>query len=235
MKKIALAAIALLSITALQSCLGGENENHGTAVYHRNANDFTEMFADQTVDSLHVMSYDSWTATIDGGADGAWFTISDSKCTVPVNYIVTQSIIVTTTPNTTGKTRVGMIKFDTDYKEYGVLSAGVIQYGWLNITAPIPTLEKDKDTNENHIVFSSELNAADNYALLACRVYANATLKSDADWLSVPNEVQTLAPGEHGIRFVVTPNNSGGERIAHVTLTSNGVSNVITYTQKGKK
>lgn len=235
MKKIAFAAIALLSITALQSCLNGDNENHGTAIYHRNGNDYTEMYADQTVDSLHILSYDSWTATIDGGSDGQWFSISDSKCNVPVGYIVTQSVIINTTPNKTGKARTGVIKVNSTYNEYGPMTAGIIQYGWHNITVPVPTLEKVEGTDENRIVFNSEINAGDNYALLACAVYANATLKSDADWLSVPNEVQTLEPGEHGVKFVVLPNNSAEDRVAHVTLTSNDVSTVVTYTQKGKK
>lgn len=235
MKKIAFAAIALLSITALQSCLNGDNENHGTAIYHRNGNDYTEMYADQTVDSLHIVSYDSWTATVEGGSDGPWFTISDTKCNVPVNYIVTQSVIITTTPNTTGKARTGVIKVNSTYNEYGPMTGGVVQYGWHNITAPIPTLEKIEGKDENRIVFKSDVNATDNYALLACTVYADATLKSDADWLSVPNDVQTLAPGNYGVKFGVLPNNSAEDRVAHVTLTSNDVSTVVTYTQKGKK
>ena len=231
MKKITLAALALISLTALQSCLNGGNENHGTIVYHRNGQNLTEMYADQTVDSLHIMSYDSWTAAVDGGNAGQWFTISDSKCTVPAYTIVTQSVIINTTPNTTSKARSGIIKIDTDYNEYGIITAGVVQYGWLNITTPIPTYDKEKEC----VVFASELRAEDNYALLACAVYAEAKLTSDAVWLSVPNDVQTLAPGSHGVRFAVSPNNDKTERVAHVTLTSNGVSNVVTYKQRGKE
>lgn len=237
MKKIILAALALTFTTAtLQSCFGGDNENHGTQIFTPTNQGLTELFADQTLDSIHIVSYDSWTARTEN-AD--WFEISDKQCKVPAGYIVTQTVLIKTTPNTTGKVRSGSIWIHSDYSEYGPLSTNVYQLPWLNISVPVPQYEQveDKETGNKYVAvkYESPINAADNYALLACTVYSEATLTSDADWLSVNNEDQTLKPGNYGIKFVVSPNNDPTDRVAHVTLTSNGVSNVITYTQKGKK
>lgn len=234
MKKLLMAAVALCSLAATYSCMGGDNENHGTMIYNRDNKAMTELFADQTLDSLHIVSYDSWRASTKMLDGGDWFTITPDTCVVPVNYIVQRSVYLKTTPNTTGKMRSGVIMVKTTYPEYGDLSTYVYQYGWLNINVPVPSFEK-KEGDEVHAVFNAELRATDNLALFACTVYAQATLTSDASWLTIPNEDQHLAPGNYGMKFVVTPNNTGEPREAHVTLTSNGVSNVITYKQKGKE
>lgn len=237
MKKIILAALIIGSAVNLASCIGGDNENHGTSIYNNKGQmGPTELYADQTLDSIFVISYDSWSARTE---NVDWLEISDKTCKVPAGYIVTQTVLLKTTPNTTGKVRGGQIVISPEYAEFGPLTTGITQFPWLNITAPVAQYEQvdDKDKGEKYVVakFEAPINAADNYALLACTVYADATLTSDAAWLSVPNDVQTLKPGNYGVKFVVEPNSGAEERVAHVTLTSNGVSNVITYTQKGKK
>lgn len=235
MKKILLAAFALFSVVSLQSCIDDEAGNHGTMIYNRNNSSYTELFADQILDSLHVVSYDSWTASLNFGNDKEeWFTVSDLKCNVPADYIVTQSVIINAKPNTTGKTRVAAFVVRSSYPEYGDLSTLVYQYGWLNVSVPVPSYEKQPD--DSYVPkFEAELAPTDNIALLACTVYGEATLTSDADWLTVQNEDKTLSVGAHGLKLVVAPNNTNEARAAHVTLTSNGVSTVVTYTQKAKK
>lgn len=235
MKKLILAAVALLSAVSLQSCIDGNNESHGTAIYNNlGTNAPTELFADQTLDSIFVMSYDTWDATIKATQGGDWLTISPTTCKVPAQYIVTQSVYLKMTPNNTGKIREAAIGINSTYPEYGMLMTYVYQYPWLNITAPVPTYSKKEGSDEVVATFAAKLAAKDNYAVLGCAVYAEAMLTSDADWFIVNNEDQTLKPGSHGIKFVVNPNTTGAEREAHVTLTSNGVSNVITYTQAAK-
>lgn len=236
MKKILIAAVALLSMVSLQSCIDGDNQNHGTNIITNSNLGLHELYADQTLDSLHVISYDSWTARVEGGD---WLEVSDKLCKVPAGYIVTQTVLTKTTPNTTGKMRTASFVVQSEYSEYGPLSVNVFQFPWLNITAPQPQYEQveDKATGEKYVVakYEAPLNASDTYAVLGCCVYSDATLTSDANWLLVQNEDQELKPGAHGIKFVVNPNSTESEREAHVTLTSNGVSNVITYKQKGKK
>lgn len=237
MKKIILAALMIGSALTLASCFGGDNENHGTSIYNSHGQMApVELYADQTLDSLFVMSYDSWSARTEN-AD--WLEVSDKTCKVPANYIITQSVLIKTTPNTTGKARVGQFIVNSEYAEYGPLSTSITQFPWLNITAPVAQYVQvdDKDKGEKYVTakFEAPVGATDEIARLACTVYADATLTSDAAWLSVPSDVQTLKPGSHGVQFKVTANSDAAERVAHVTLTSNGVSSVITYTQKGKK
>lgn len=235
MKKLIIAAVALLSAVSLQSCIDGDNESHGTAIYNNlGTNAPTELYADQTLDSMFVMSYDSWEASVKATEGGEWLTITPTNCKVPVGYVVTQSVYLKMTPNTTGKIREAAVGINSSYPEYGTLMTYIYQYPWLNITAPVPTYSKKKGSNEVVATFATKLAAKDTYAVLGCATYAEATLKSDANWLIVNNEDQVLKPGSHGIKFVVDPNNTGAEREAHVTLTSNGVSNVITYTQAAK-
>ena len=57
------------------------------------------------------------------------------------------------------------------------------------------------------------------------------SLTSDADWLMVPARFARPTAGAHSVDLEVRPNPTAGERTAHVTLTSNGVSTVITYVQ----
>lgn len=234
MKKLIMAACTLCAAAALQSCLNTDNENHGTYIYTNVGNGITELYADQVEDSLHVVSYDSWTARTQMLDGGDWFTVSDLKCNVPVGYIVTQTVLCKTTPNNTGQVRTGVLYIDSAFPEYGALSTYIYQYYWLNISVPQATFE-NKENETPRVKFADTLNATDNLALFACRVYADATLASDVDWLSIKPEDQRLKPGSYGLKFVVSPNTTSEDREAHVTLTSNGVSNVVTYTQKGKK
>lgn len=236
MKKLIIAAVALLSAVGLQSCIDGDNENHGTAIYNNlGSNAPTELFADQTLDSIFVMSYDTWDAAVKSTVGGDWLTLSPTTCKVPDGYIVTQSVYLKMTPNNTGKIREASIGINSSYPEYGMLMTYIYQYPWLNITAPVPTFSKKEGTDEVKATFAAKLAATDTYAVLGCAVYGEATLKSDADWLLVNNEDQVLKPGSHGIKFVVNPNNTGADRDAHVTLTSNGVSSTVTYTQVAAK
>ena len=77
------------------------------------------------------------------------------------------------------------------------------------------------------------------YANLHFRLYdgENDThaLTSDADWLSIPAEHAHPAKGAHLLRLKVEPNPTENDRTAHLTLTSNHVSTVITFTQRGTK
>lgn len=236
MKKIILSALmACATVVALQSCMG-DNENHGTAIYNRyGQSQPSELYADQTLDSLFVMSYDSWSAIVKPGDGGNWLTASPTSCKVPAEYIITQTVLLQMTPNNTGKVRSAAFLVDSSYSEYGTLQTNVFQYPWLNITVPIPEYKKLASGDGVEAKFEATLSAKDTVARMAFAVYSNATLTSDAEWLSIKSEDQNLQPGTHGMQFEVLPNNTKDVRVAHVTLTSNGVSNVVTYTQEGMK
>lgn len=234
MKNIAFAAFALLSTAAFVACGDTAGENHGTTIYNRGNNSITEMYADQTVDSLHVISYDSWTSSIESILGGDWCTTSVSKCEVPAYYVVTQSVIINTTPNTTGLSRVAMFNVRSSWVDASIINTPIYQYGWLNISTPMVSFTS-KDIKDAKAEFKHDLKADATAAPLAFYVFGEASLTSDAEWLTIPESVKKVEPGSHGVQLTVTPNNTASDRVANVTLTSNGVSNVITYTQKAKK
>lgn len=237
MKKILFAAAALVALVGLHSCLGDSgNEQHGTSIFTPNNTMFLEMYADQTLDSLGVFSYDNWDASLQWNEYTPWFSISPVKGGVPNGYISTTTVMyVKAEPNTTGKGRGGAVVLDTDNPENNnKVGMTVWQYGWLRITVPTPTYSSQK-LEEAVATFNMDLTAEAMSASMAFYNYGPASLVSDADWFIVPDDMKSFEPGAHGVKFSVLPNATAEDRVAHVTLTSNGVSNVVTYTQKGKK
>lgn len=233
MNKALLAAFALLTTATFVACDDAGNEYHGTTIVNRNQTNAMVMYADQTIDSLCVVSFDSWTAELQNIEGGEWCKASVTKCDVPVGYQVAQSVYIETTPNTTGLNRYAGYYVHSSYPEFGVISSGIYQYAWLHITVPEPSFTSQTFT-EAKAEFKAQIPANATTAPLAFYVFADATLTSDAEWLTIPEDVKTVKRGEHGIQLVTTANPNVEERVAHVTLTSNGVSNVITYVQKGK-
>lgn len=233
MKKLLLAAAALLTTAAFVACDNAGNEYHGTYFVNLNHGNAMVMYADQTIDSLRVVSFDSWTAELKHIDGGEWCKASVTKCDVPIGYQVAQSVYIEATPNTTGLSRTAGYYVRSSYSEFGIVSSGVFQYGWLNISVPEPSFTS-QTLAEAKAEFKALIPANATTAPLAFYVYADATLTSDAEWLTIPEDVQTVKSGSHGLKLVTTANPAAEDRTAHVTLTSNGVSNVITYVQKGK-
>lgn len=237
MKKILFAAAALLSLVGLHSCLGDNGSvQHGTSIFTPNNTMFLEMYADQTLDSLGVFTYDDWEASLQWDKYTPWFVITPQKGGVPKGYVSSTTIMyVKAEPNTTGMGRGGAVVLDTDNPDNNSkIGMTVWQYGWLRITVPTPTYSSQK-LEEAVATFKMDLLPESMTASMAFYNYGMATLTSDADWFIVPDDIKSLEPGAHGVKFSLLPNTTGVDRVAHVTLTSNGVSNVVTYTQKGKK
>lgn len=232
MKKTVLAGMAFYALTGLYSCLGNGSEQHGTSIYPAGQKGFVEMFADQTVDSFLVVSYDSWEASV-GAANGAatWFSISPNKQDVPAGYRGQRPVVVQTQPNNTETTRVGLVNMTTTYENQR-LTLAVYQYGWLNITVPTPSYSSTK-LEDAKAVFATSLLAKATKADMVFSVHANATLTSDVAWITVPADKQSFMPGTYTVQLGVEPNNGSSDRVGHVTLTSYGISNTVTYTQKG--
>lgn len=233
MKKILTAAFALFSLTGLVSCLdGGGNEYHATMFYHAvTALPIVEYeaYADQTEDSVKLLSYDSWEARLTTETGKNWLEFSPDKVNIPAGYFSVANIVLKMSVNTTGIERTTYLQAVPATSEIGPATIAIRQYGWLNISRPIGTLDQ-----ERHAIFATELAATDTKALLAFYVHGETTVTSDASWLTIPEDCQTLQPGDHGLLLPCTANNGSSSRVAHVTLTSNGVSTTVTYTQKGK-
>lgn len=237
MKKIIFAALAFaFTLTGFNSCFDNkEDEYHETTFYPLYQNGI-ECYADQTVDSIYVLSTDSWTAGVkgQGGVTVPWMSLSPEKAEVKPGYVLQQRLQISLLKNDTEKSRRAYIAVSAPNGFEGAITMLLTQYYWLNIEAPMPVLTPNNSI-DGKVSFTANLLATEKAAIMRFTVHDNATLTSDADWLTIPEGKETLEPGKHNISFALTPNESTEPRAAHVTLTSGGISNVVTYNQAGKK
>lgn len=209
-----------------------EHTPHGTSIQTGNSNSNKEMYADQVLDSIYVVSYDSWTADLKPLEGGEWCDIDVNQSNVPAGWLSTNTIKISATPNTTGKVRSSDFCLLSAW-ENTTLSSRIYQFPWLNITIPAPTYISTEFPNIE-VDFNMLIKANTSYAPLTLTVYSNATITSDVEWLSIPDSYKNLAPNKYGIHLPVSSNTSTNSRTAHVTITSNGVSSTVTYVQQGK-
>lgn len=192
------------------------------------------LYADQSYDTVRVVSTDSW--TLEARAKGtAWFTLSPTSAKVPAKHISSQRVEINTTPNTTGKARSGLLALTPTGVNLGSLGLTIVQYPWLDILRPAPFL-----TNEGTLpVFAAQLQAAATEATVVFRLHTldltTASFTSDAEWCAIPTMPEGLKRGVNEVKLNLTPNKSKEQRTARLTLTSSGVSTVITLTQAGEK
>ena len=199
----------------LASC-GNDNDFHVTRFYETAA----VMYADQEVDSLHLQYSDNWTAQ----KNVDWFDISPTSATIPQDYIMWTRIDITTTPNTTGKERIGNIMV-TSYQPAGIT---VYQHSFLNVSWPyITNVSEDEST---FTCLDIKADTATTGQVIFTNYADGATLTSNSAWLTVSNE--TYDKGRHQVDYTLEPNTTTEDRTAIITLTSNGVSTPISIRQR---
>lgn len=239
MKKLhhlSLGLLAALTIgstltTTFISCVSEDEVGQHTAYFYPVRPNGMEFYADQVADTTVVVSTDDWTAAVRNiTGDEGWLKISPEKASVVAGGMLYQTMKFQFSANKTGKARQAQVEVDVKTDKIDGICLPVTQYGWLNITVPEP-LFTTQELATAEAVFKANVKAAGGKAYLACRVYADATVESDAGWLTIPEDVKTLKEGAHGLQFDIAANDSGAERTANVTLTSNGCSNTITYIQ----
>ena len=239
MKKIQRIGFGLLAVAAagagltntLASCVNDDDLGQHTAYFYPMRPNGMEFFADQESDTTVVVSTDDWSARVQNmaGNDG-WLNISPEKASVVAGGMLYQTMKLNFSTNTTGKSRRAQVCVDVQTDKIDGIAMVVTQYGWLNITVPEPIFTTSEIATAEP-VFKAKLKAEAGVAFLSCQVYADATVTSDAEWLTIPDDVKAIKAGAHGLQLPVKANESGAERTANVTLTSNGCSNIIIYVQ----
>ena len=239
MKKIHHLSLGLLAAMAVgstltstfTSCVSDDEVGQHTAYFYPVRPNGMEFYADQVSDTTVVVSTDDWTAAVRNLiGDEGWLKITPEKASVAAGGMLYQTMKFQFSANKTGKARQAQVEVDVKTDKIDGISLPVTQYGWLNITVPEPRFTT-QELATAEVVFKASVKAEGGKAYLSCRVYADATLQSDAEWLTIPDDAKTLKEGAHGLQFDVAANNGGAERTANVTLTSNGCSNTITYIQ----
>lgn len=213
-----------LALGTLASCETDPAEIHHTQVLPEG---IKELYADQTRDSLIVLSYDSWTMEKQG--DAPWLTFSPTKFDMPTGYMGTVRVDLNVEPNLTGKNRSAMLLVHG----WSDVSCSVSQCHWLNIAIPVPRLEGEGLESRTAVFADTTYTAAQTAIILSFHNYADgATLTCDAPW--VGGIEPSYAAGDHSLTLPLAENTTQTDRTAHFVLTSAGVSTPITIKQSGR-
>lgn len=227
--------LAIAASTLATSCTENEELGQYSAYFMPTRPAGIELYADQTRDSTTIVSTISWDITTQAttGEDG-WLRFSPGKADVVPNGQLFQRVNITAEANTTGYIRESLMKVNLHTDRIDGIAMPIRQLGWMDITVPQPRFTTD-DKATMQPIFESTLKASDINATMVCHIFTMATLKSDAEWLVIPEELQSIRGGDRTLIFSVEPNHTGTERTAHVTLTSTlGCSNVVTFIQKAE-
>lgn len=216
MKKSYFALLAFLMLFVV-SCDEADYEVHQTFFYPQKPYGL-QLYADQTADTINVYSIDPWTSSLTGD----WFTVSP---TVSDKWFNTH-IDITTSVNTTGKNRQGMFNVHA-HETIGLL---VMQNTWLNIMDPSPRVDNTVPFEDRRAVFECRVDDDAYSPEVSFYVYQDdAQLTSQAEWLKP--ETITFAKGYHTVKVNVETNPEEQERTGTLTLTSAGITSVITIVQ----
>lgn len=213
-------------VMALTACSEATYENHMTMFYPQEPSGRT-IYADQTVDSTSVISYDDWTAQVEGD----WLTISPTSWKVGSTESAQVRIDIAMQPNTTGQNRSGRILVDG----YDKIGLTLYQTKWLNILAPSGSIIEgsEDDITDNEMNFSTIMSPAGGTYTVSFRIYSDgATLTSEADWITVTSpSTGSYKAGLHNVIVSIAENTGDAVRNGQLTLTSAGISTPITFTQ----
>ena len=217
---------ALIALLALPSCnFDEEKEHHLLTLRYLNA-DALHLYADQTTDTLTLTATDSWHLDLQyrHADDANHLQISPTAHQLPAGNTaaIATKLICNLTPNTGDSVRQVKVRVTPATEHIKPLNFIVNQH-------------PQYDPKTKKAVFIGAPHRNEPTATLAFILYdkdsTTHSLTSDADWLTVPARFARPTAGAHSVDLEVRPNPTASERTAHVTLTSNGVSTVITYVQ----
>lgn len=240
---LSVASLAALCLSAfvLTACDDdNSNEYHATYFYPMSTYGI-ETYADQSVDSIRVISSDSW--TLENSSE--WCTVSSNGQQAPLSINIPQGYIASTRldfklqPNTTGKLRTNRIDVTSSYNKVGTISQLLVQYPHLHITHPDGVAT---GTGTEYAVTYSLSVPAEGVSPSGTKpyikfiVYAEgATLRSSAGWIEPVLAAGFAKYEAQSVELNVQPNPATEPRTATLTLCSNGVETPITVTQLAQK
>lgn len=230
--------LAAAAVVGLAACNENTNEYHSTYFYPITASG-VQTFADQQLDSVRVMSYDTWTLnnTVDWVDMKVGTTQTNQiKVEVPVGYFNLTRLDFVLKPNTTGKTRTTPVQVTSSFGKVGTIATVLIQYPFHNITTPAVRMN-EAGTNGTFTVDLPQMsNKETATSFLSFTVYtSDAQLTSSADWLTVDKANGYTPSVKEKVNITAQPNTTGEARKAQLTLTSGGVSTVINVNQPKAK
>ena len=238
---LSLATVLFSGIAMLTSCnTKSEYEEHQISLQTRNNTVNTILYGDQITDTVWVKSTENWTATLekkttnsDKDNNAAPLTITPQSVKVKQGYYaITPVVIAAAKPSTDSIPQHYLLQIKPTQGKLNSLTHHVIQTNWLHING----VNNIEDFNKPHLAEQIEYEAKKLY--FAFTLYnpqlSTHALTSDADWLTVPAEAKQPKTGYQVVELKATENPTNKPRVAHVSLSSGGVTTTITFTQKGR-
>ena len=238
---LSLATVLFSGIAMLTSCnTKSEYEEHQISLQTRNNTVNTILYGDQITDTVWVKSTENWTATLekkttnsDKDNNAAPLTITPQSVKVKQGYYaITPIVIAAANPSTDSIPQHYLLQIKPTQGKLNSLTHHVIQTNWLHING----INNIEDFNKPHLAEQIEYEAKKLY--FAFTLYnpqlSTHALTSDADWLTVPAEAKQPKTGYQVVELKATENPTNKPRVAHVSLSSGGVTTTITFTQKGR-
>lgn len=238
---LSLATVLFSGIAMLTSCnTKSEYEEHQISLQTRNNTVNTILYGDQITDTVWVKSTENWTATLekkttnsDKDNNAAPLTITPQSVKVKQGYYaITPVVIAAAKPSTDSIPQHYLLQIKPTQGKLNSLTHHVIQTNWLHING----INNIEDFNKPHLAEQIEYEAKKLY--FAFTLYnpqlSTHALTSDADWLTVPAEAKQPKTGYQVVELKATENPTNKPRVAHVSLSSGGVTTTITFTQKGR-
>lgn len=238
---LSLATVLFSGIAMLTSCnTKSEYEEHQISLRTRNYTVNTILYGDQTTDTVWVKSTENWTATLekkttnsDKDNNAAPLTITPQSVKVKQGYYaITPIVIAAAKPSTDSIPQHYLLQIKPTQGKLNSLTHHVIQTNWLHINS----INNIEDFNKPHLAEQIEYEAKKLY--FAFTLYnpqlSTHALTSDTDWLTVPAEAKQPKTGYQVVELKATENPTNKPRVAHISLSSGGVTTTITFTQKGR-
>ena len=206
---LSLATVLFSGIAMLTSCnTKSEYEEHQISLRTRNYTVNTILYGDQ-------------------------ITITPQSVKVKQGYyVITPIVIAASKPSTDSIPQHYLLQIKPTQGKLNSLTHHVIQTNWLHING----VNNIEDFNKPHLAEQIEYEAKKLY--FAFTLYnpqlSTHALTSDADWLTVPAEAKQPKTGYQVVELKATENPTNKPRVAHVSLSSGGVTTTITFTQKGR-
>ena len=214
-------ASALLLALSFAACDDAGYERHGTNFVDVSPYGM-HFYADQTVDSCGLESYDSWTAE---SSAPDWLTLSPASLDVPADMYRRTGSMYTLRP-----TRQASTARDSSRSgAYHEASLHVQQEAYLNVARPMSTTTEGTSIPAFRLELKPEA-AADSVIFT---VYSDdVTLSSSEDWVTPKDS--SFTAGQHIVYLDFSPNLGPDVRRATLTLTSAGVTTPIELSQEVK-
>lgn len=216
MKRL-LTTSAIITTVLLSACQSADYEQHQTGFYPI-TQEGKIWFADQTIDSIRLISLDNWTAH----CMEDWITMTPTSGKGAYN---TTRLDFSFSTNTTGKNRTNWIVVNG----YDDIRMRAEQKFHLNIEHPTLNVEE----NGNYKCEEKITAKTTHFPIFFTTYSDKATISCNDDWILMPDTI--FAAGKHDFKLPCLPNKLKQERSTTITITSAGINTKVKLIQEGKK